>query len=220
MRRLVAFGCSHTYGEGLSDSISHPGHAGPPSKFAWPNILAGELNLTCSNNGQGGISNRQISYNVLNAQLKTDDLVVILWTSIERSCFFTDNGIQLLHPGYARPEYIEKIKSDFYKQRNKFNAKYYKEFYWYKNLLHESLQCIDHTKKYLESKKIKNYHFNFNRAFGDQPINSMWPQNLPNWFSVSGHTIEMIDDYASDGFHPGNKAQESMAKQIFDIINY
>ena len=44
MDRLVAFGCSYTYGHGLPDCIMAKGRAGKrPSKFAWPYLLAKKL---------------------------------------------------------------------------------------------------------------------------------------------------------------------------------
>ena len=54
MDRLVAFGCSNTYGEGLPDcwvdkngdpSRTKAGFHGPkPSKLAWPRLMANNMN--------------------------------------------------------------------------------------------------------------------------------------------------------------------------------
>ena len=220
MKRLVAFGCSHTYGESLPDCQNQRiDHIPPPSKFAWPEILAGKLNINCFNKALPGISNKQISYNILNEDLNTTDLVVVLWTAFTRSCIFTNGDPQLLHPSYASKEYTKTYTSEKHKQRYKFNLKYYREFYHKSNLIHESLQSIDHTKKYLDSKGIKSYHFNYERSIGHDPIDSLWPKALPSWFDVQHTTVEMINDYGSDNHHPGVKAQKGMAVQMYKSIN-
>ena len=222
MKRLIAFGCSHTYGESLPDCIDHtPEIVPPPSKFAWPMVLAGLLNLNCSNMAQCGISNRQISYHILNTDFGKNDLVIILWTGLYRSCIIgepLENEIGKLHPSYAEPEY--KNSPQFSRKRYAFNYNYYKQFYSKDNLIHESLQCIDHTKKYLDSRNITNYHFTFKRTVGHSPIESIWPKNLPGWFDVKENIIDFIDDYGSDNHHPGVQAQEHIAEQMFDIIDY
>ena len=47
MPRLIAFGCSNTYGQGLEDCHILPNFPGPsPSKTAWPNTLGNLLNCS------------------------------------------------------------------------------------------------------------------------------------------------------------------------------
>ena len=46
INKIVALGCSYTYGHGLEDCIGPNDSAGPvPSKFAWPNQLAKHLGV-------------------------------------------------------------------------------------------------------------------------------------------------------------------------------
>lgn len=221
MKKLVAFGCSHTYGESLPDCITPQildKPMPPPSKFAWPTVLSCELNLNCSNQADCGISNRQISYHILNADLDANDLVVILWTGLYRTCILGKNGIDKLHPSYARPHY-KSLTDQYSKNRYKFNYNYYRQFYSEDNLIHESLQCIDHTKKYLDSRNIINYHFTFKRTVGHDPIESTWPKNLPGWFAVKENIVELIDNYGDDDHHPGVQAQKYISKQMLSIID-
>ena len=74
-------------------------------------------------------------------------------------------------------------------------TKYYKDFFWHRNLEYETLQNIDHAKRYLDSKGIQNWHFNFERPVGPFQITSVLPNNFPKWFEVDVHTLTMIDDY-------------------------
>ena len=220
IKRLVAFGCSHTYGEGLPDCIPpvELNKMPPTSKFAWPEILANKLSVECLNKSKCGISNKNISEIVLDAPLQKDDIVVILWTSILRTCFFTSNDPIKVIPAYASKEFINIHKTREHLEAHKFNLKYYREFYFQENLEHESLQVIDHTKRYLDDKGIKNYHFNFQRKGGHDPIDSLLPKTKPYWFEVPCTTLKIIHDYAADNHHPGVKAQQQLAIQAYKTI--
>ena len=86
MNRLVAFGCSHTYGEGLKDCWVN-GKAGKlPSKYAWPQLLADRLKRRCFNKSMEGASNKFIWHKILNTEFTDKDIVVILWTYYNRTC--------------------------------------------------------------------------------------------------------------------------------------
>jgi len=91
MERLIAFGCSNTYGHGLSDCW-HPAINGPgpsPSKFAWPQVLADKLNKECINLSQCGSSNLKILHNILNFKYLPTDLVMVMWSNEHRDVIFT-----------------------------------------------------------------------------------------------------------------------------------
>lgn len=77
--RLVAFGCSTTYGKGLSDQLR--------LTAAWPSILADNLNLPHLNKGLSGASNYDISQNILaflRTQYEPGDVFIICVTGIIR----------------------------------------------------------------------------------------------------------------------------------------
>ena len=74
MSRLVAFGCSYTYGYGLSDCHIEPNKPGPnPSKLAWPSLLANMLDLEVVNCSNIGASNIHILWRLINFDFKNDD---------------------------------------------------------------------------------------------------------------------------------------------------
>jgi hypothetical protein len=87
--RLVAFGCSFTYGSGLPDCFHPVRRTGRyPSKVGWVQLLADRLNLSAHNMGVPAASNLEILYNVLNFEFKKTDTVVIMWTLPNRDLFF------------------------------------------------------------------------------------------------------------------------------------
>lgn len=87
MNRLVAFGCSHTFGYALPDTIQDPSK---PSELAWPSILSKDLGLELVNKGLTGISNHRILFEILNSELHESDLVIIFWTNMHRSVIFNN----------------------------------------------------------------------------------------------------------------------------------
>tara|TARA_B100001057_G_scaffold385061_2_gene391708 strand:- start:16242 stop:16949 length:708 start_codon:yes stop_codon:yes gene_type:complete len=227
MNRLVAFGCSHTYGKSLPDSAQEffsdkkkyrKLRDSPPSKDAWPALLAKKIKLPLENLSCCGASNKQITEIILNSKLEETDFVVILWTNIYRTCFFTKDTIFQISPSYTKKKYIRRYNAQMHIERFNINNKYYKDFFWQRNLEYETLQNIDHAKRYLDSKGIQNWHFNFVRPVGPFQITSLLPNDLPKWFEVDVHTLTMIDDYGLDGMHPGLKAHANMAEQVHTTL--
>lgn len=92
--RLIAFGCSHTYGVGLKDcwlDIGGPGDL-PPSKLAWPQLMANKLNIECINASKWGSSNREIWHRIINFDFKSDDIIIAQWTYPNRDCIIRQDG--------------------------------------------------------------------------------------------------------------------------------
>ncbi len=76
--RLIAWGCSFTWGEGL-DTV-RPGFGQRASDRAWPALVAQQLNIPLRNLSEPGASNLWIADSVLNYEFKPEDLVIIMWT--------------------------------------------------------------------------------------------------------------------------------------------
>ena len=100
--KLIAFGCSNTFGQFLPDVWNEetelPIDDEGPSQFAWPQILADKLNLKCCNFGEPGISNKEIWYNIVNGEsfFEIDDIVIICWTYSDRNCIIKSKEIKQL----------------------------------------------------------------------------------------------------------------------------
>jgi hypothetical protein len=81
MSRVVAFGCSHTYGLELPDCLTVDA---PPSKMGYPNILGKKLDLEVLNKADTGASQKQIAATILETDFKKNDIVIINWSNPKR----------------------------------------------------------------------------------------------------------------------------------------
>ena len=75
--RLLAYGCSNTFGEGLDDiwrpgdgSVRYGINLGEPSRFAWPRELGRLMKFDRVHNlAEGGASNKKIWRNILQTEI-------------------------------------------------------------------------------------------------------------------------------------------------------
>ena len=210
MKRLLAYGCSHTYGESLPDclcGIPMP----PPSKFSWPYLLAQKLSLECVNHAVCGASNKEIQHCILGADITKNDTVVVLWTHHDRSCVLIND---YNHNQYM-PSYTEKRKGNP-PARRELNRIFYRYFFNDFNAQNETYVAIDHTYRYLLSKGIKVFNFTFSR---DEKAMSSEVNSIPNWFSTPVKNLNLLNDFGADGMHPGVLAHADIAEQAYTILN-
>ena len=91
-RRLIAWGCSFTWGEGLDRA--QPGWGDQASPGAWPQLVADGMGLPVKNLAQPGASNLWIADQIMNYSFEPGDLVLIMWTWPHR----TTQGLKDLKP--------------------------------------------------------------------------------------------------------------------------
>jgi len=199
--RLVAFGCSNTYGHGLRDCIAKDKKdcGSYPSKFAWPQLLADKMNLECVNMGVPGASNKEIWHTAVNFPFEPTDKVVFLWSYIDRYCVIKKDDV---HPFGVW-------------NKDKSTKMYYRH-------VHDNYDsCTDfhirsnHIKLYLDAKQIFNLHGIINRSH---------VLYTPEWNSVDLIKVHMAEikkmfEPAIDGIHPGELAHKHFANELFKIIN-
>lgn len=96
MPRIVAFGCSFTYGDALPDCYIPkplgicPGRPGSkPSRHAWPQKLADLAGVECVNRGRSGNSNKGILYDITRFKFEPGDIVFPMWTFFSRKSVLT-----------------------------------------------------------------------------------------------------------------------------------
>lgn len=147
--RLVAFGCSYTYGLGLEDCFVPPNVAGKfPSKFAWPQLLANELNVDCINKSRPSSSNKEILDTLLQFDFDSNDIVLIMWSFTNRWCTINE---------------LNK-----YTQISQYNISTMKEFELFDTVFTEYDLYLDliyrsnFAKLFLDNKNIFNYHLTVN----------------------------------------------------------
>lgn len=186
IKRLVAFGCSLTYGHGLADCYKENGMEGPiPSVQAWPFLVASHFKVAIDNQGIPGGSNKEIFQKIRNYEFKKGDCAVVLWSYINRHCSIY-------------PDYVDRYGPWLKSTRSKN---------WIKHLFNDhdaTLDCLmydEHARLYLNTKKIKH-----NTYFADHFMTIPQPE---------GKLFQRVfDDFARDGKHPGAATQRAFAQQV------
>lgn len=207
MSRLITFGCSNTYGQGLPDChlVDKTGsfRAGPhPSKHAWPAVLGKLLNRETINLSCPGASNRAICYNVLNFSFEPTDIVVCHWSLINRyAVIYKDKPMLNLglwdipewQIGESYVKYIATVDNDY-------------------DRMIESSSLIDYTNLYLKDKIDQSFNICFNRReFKD----------MPNWvsfvFDLDAAFYNVEYPLALDNAHTGIQGHRELAKSIYKL---
>ena len=198
MSRLIAFGCSYTYGHGLEDCVDEFMMPGPTaSKLAWPQLLADKLNLECLNEGIPGASNKQIWHKIINYDFGPTDMIFILWSSNQRHCIINEDLT---------------IESIGHWSNTKISKAYFKYLH---NDIDQSIDTnlrISHCNYYLNDKGIKHY----NILFKKQQIENF---NNTKILNVDFRDLKHKMPRAVDKLHPGKKAHETFANNIYKEIN-
>jgi len=205
MKRLLAFGCSNTQGEGLPEFSVNPR---TPSRFAWPQLLADCLDRTCVNQGYSGASNKLITNLILDETYQTDDIVIVLWSSFARTHLFLDNGdkMRLVPADCYRKESASKLRE----WNKKLSKLYYMHFYTDKNHHRDNLIEINFAKQFLDSKGIENYHFCWEKI----------EHELPHWNQTEIKLINLHRELGitEDKLHPSKLAHKQISRDILCYI--
>ena len=208
---IVAFGCSNTYGEGLKDCWVDGKEGSKPSKLAWPQLLGNMFDRNVVNNSKPGCSNKYIEYSVLeNEHIKENDIVVILWTYYDRTTIYNEDKIPYrilpsdLRPGKGVVPNANLKTTKFYYEKMHSNFDSWRDFY----------TRLNNVRDYLDSKKIKNYHFSCER---DHPYVGI----TPKWNRVNLHNTPFVKGMplALDNNHPGEESHKKLADIMYNVIN-
>lgn len=220
MPRLISFGCSNTYGEGLPDCWDDiECCAGPKSsKYAWPQLTADALNLECVNLGVPGTSNKQICNDVLNTKFEKNDIVAIMWTYFTRTCFFQDKRAERFGESPDSKRIIVQDTKNPNRKRQKYNSIYYKNFYTETNSNIENYMYINLVNSFLKEKKIQIHHItcnNYQQAARNIQHNTQLPP--PQWNCINLIKINhLFVDLALDRQHPGVISQKNVSELVIE----
>lgn len=191
LNRLVAFGCSHTFGIGLVDT--YPEKI-TPSVHAWPNVLGSLLNYTVCNEGKPGAGNAEIFDNILRYEFRPSDLVIIMWSHFVRF----DHMV---------------IQNDYLPKRNWKKTIIDSEHHnAYKNYL-----TLQHCELLLSSRQIKSYSF---LAWSSDQLSYPKPNFIDIKNLIDIKVSDMITDKALDGVHFGSKSHNNIAQSIYNRIKH
>ena len=200
MSRLITFGCSYTYGEGLPDVKRIPiiDQPSSPSKLGWAHLLSQHLGLELVNMGFPGSSNTEILYNILTFDFKEDDTVVVMWTHPVRDIVF-DKWTPII--------FMRKRLGPWSKEKNKSTM-------WKINIqdyIIKTWMCIHHADLLLTSKKLKYIHYPYDiTEIEPHQINKIKINNL---YTHGFYNLDKVPDG-----HPGIKSNIATAQQMYDII--
>lgn len=198
--RLVVFGCSITYGHGLSDCWDEEtGHHGPlPSNLVWGKKLADRLGVNIVNNGFPGASNIYITNKIINFDFLPNDFVINCWTSPFRSTVFNEK-----EPHWALGSWNqeEHVKSYFHLHHDH-------------SLKHQSLLNIHHASLHLDSLNIKYINTCF-KYYNIKNLNT-GKLKIKNFLEIP--CLDNHLDKAIDGSHPGMETQNEICSVLYDEV--
>ena len=199
MSRLVTFGCSYTFGQGLVDCHIDPDMPGPkPSKFAWPDLLANMLNLDVINCSIPGSSNLHILWRLINFKFEPDDLCVIMWTFFSRTPFTT---LKYDPSDIGWNDYDNRFKNHL----SVIEAE---------NIVIQNTITFHHAFSHLENQKIKHLMCIGSVDYLIHKVPNIEIPSLDKDIIVN----KFRKDIALDKKHPGPQSHQALAKEIFNKL--
>tara|TARA_X000001036_G_scaffold437977_1_gene484630 strand:+ start:834 stop:1526 length:693 start_codon:yes stop_codon:yes gene_type:complete len=220
--KLVTFGCSFTYGHGLSDCVAADGSNGPiASEQAWPSILGKLKGMKVDNASEPGSSNLTITKAIVDYPKYTKDtVVVVMWSNNDRETIYTDRGEEKLHmlPGFLN-DYMPKT---FWHDKNKDYFKkivttYYEDYHEDWNATLNQTIRMNYVHAFLKNKGIKSFQVQSRHYSTDEHYFKKFNLNNLN-FKYFNYKTQFFIDEALDkpNPHPGPKSHKLMAINIRD----
>jgi hypothetical protein len=215
MKTLFAFGDSFTYGHGLEDCWVKQGDdykVGPVhSQYAWPSLLAKDLDYNLKNLSHPGSSNLAILHKILNTNFDTNSLCVIMWSYPHRDMIFNKEYI----PNRALFNQKTETNNDATHLGNWMKTSLTKIWMLTHNDTDLKMRTwfqIHHANLYLDSLNIPHYN-----VFVKYPMIADYkPAFVKIPFKDIG--VHQFIDNALDGDHPGPLTQQRIVKDIKECL--
>ena len=218
--RIVAFGCSHTYGHSLPDCVVDKYLPGPhPSHFAFPSLIAKELDVLCINKSIPASSNLQILLNILQFNFLPDDLVLVMWTFPNRGTLLTNEKQPIRITPWLIPDDKGMLLINYCAKKDKMSTDTIidmaKSFYKTHSDYHLRLMSwlyMDMASMFLDKLKIKKFFTTFDDSWdiSENPISDC--RSIKDPFEYS------IIDYGNDDSHPGLETHKIWANKILEVL--
>lgn len=199
--RVIAFGCSNTYGYGLQDCYEGKNKKEPglyASSYAWPSILSGLLNLNIINMSSPGASNKEIWHEIVNFEFEPTDLVFTMWTGFYRWCTLASDNLSRIGTW----------------TKGKKTKAYFRYFYDENDQNIDTNLRMSHVDYHLHRLGIKNFQLTYNQRdfvpcdFTKDDI------VLPLFFRFYEQTYPL----AYDKNHAGELAHRVFAENLYEHI--
>jgi len=193
--RLIALGCSHTYGHGLEDCFVPPHGYGPnPSIHAWPNKLAQLLNIeTVVNLALPGCSNKYILHSATTFDFHPNDLVIALWTYNDRTGIFKSN---------------EDYHVIAHWDHNKYSKKFIKSYYSDYDITWQNSIYIDYLRLTLERQNIAYFYDCLEGCVSKDPC----------FLDLKFNQHRKDYNFSLDGYHMDSLGHAAWAEQWYKAI--
>jgi len=207
MNKIVAFGDSYTYGHGLDDCWVNNNPGNICSSYAWPAVLAKNLDYSVVNSSGPGLSNMAILHRILNTKFDKNSVCIIMWSFPSRDMIFNKNYMPHISMFNTNRDYTNRVTH----VGNWMNDDVTTNWMLAHNntdLVMRSWLHIHHANLYLSSLNIKHYNFFINY--------SQLKSHKPSYVDIPFKDIhvERFIDKALDDDHPGIKTQERIATDI------
>lgn len=212
MDRLVAFGCSNTYGQGLEDCYwedyepNNETEKFYPSKLAWPQLVADKLEISCHNASICGASNKLLMHQIISFPFLETDTVVIMWTHLDRYSLLRND---ISDYRYWADESNYKHRTIGPWNKNVRDKNYYKFIYDEDDHRIMSNHYINYTNLHLEKLNISVLHTTC--------IDTRHNSNVlhPLIFDVQHEELRHKYPKSLDQSHPGPEAHQEIANRIY-----
>lgn len=209
MSRIVAVGCSFTFGQYLDHDhdISHPDYF-TPSLNAWPQLVADHFGWSCKNLAFPGASPRYVSLRILEHEWEPRDVCVILWPSKHRHHII--GNLEQVDQDLGRTDLdCSKIirGAEFYvPQQPRFRR------WWKRGYSNTADRCCDSwSAKHLARLVLAEHgvpvvEYDVDQEEDHPDFATAWIPRFPNW-------KQCYIDRARDGEHPGKHSQHLIAEE-------
>ncbi len=227
MKRLLAFGCSNTYGHGLEDCYDNSrGNKSPglkPSKFAWPEVLADNLGRTCLNLSNPGASMKEVVHKIHTTKYLNDDLIVVMLTPGPRSCIISKGDSHKPFRKWGK-WHIEQILGNRTPKPTKLDKRWITDFADDSDIWLSYITYINYVYLFFKEKNVKAYYFCYKI---DEGFSQFLEENkeFKKIHQIPICTPSLYDiqltwnDVALDGAHPGKNAHATFANKAFEYIS-
>jgi hypothetical protein len=209
-KKLIAIGCSQTYGHGLEDISDCKGeidYTKVPSKLAWPALLGKKLKLEVINLAMPASSNKRIAHILTSINnINKDDIIIFCWTYPLRTAIIKDNDYAYLHAHKLKHGNDYNVAQQWIKFRAMADPDSI-------DLWHENLVWASFANRYAETVTPNVYNYSMMGGF---------PQELIDLYKVP--IIEDLDyiirkhERALDNSHPGLDAHCEFADRMYNYI--
>lgn len=222
--RIISFGPSEMFGHGLEDCFTPPNSPGHnPSKFAYPSLVANQLNFECINLSSPGCGSLDILLKILNFNFDLTDIVLVQWPSLGTATLISeDNNCINMQPWMAEDSLkilkhtvgADLIRYQTDKSKLSINEQLAvaRDFYKIHSNRHLSItNCLymDYAALYLDSKNLK-------KVFGGGESWNFEYSPVTDHRDMKNHSDFL--DVALDGEHPGPQWHQQIADEIVSIL--